>query len=616
MKSMPAPSDLRIALRLLGFLRPFAAWTALSVLLGAAAVAAGVGLLGTSAYLIATAALHPSIAVLQVAIVGVRFFGIGRAVLRYLERLASHSVNFQLLARLRVWFYEALEPQVPARLVNDRSGDLLARSVGDIEALENFYVRAVAPPLSAVVVVCGVSLFIGRYDARLGWLLAAALLATGVGLPILAHLLARTPGEEVIVRRAALSHAVVDVVQGMGDLAASAQAQAGCRYVEKALAAGQALGVAQARLGRTGALANALSMLLTALALWGVLVIAIPLVGSRIDGVALAVLALVTLSAFEAVTPLSQAAQHLQSSLAAAGRLFELDQRKEVEDSVRASAPGSSNAVGTSRPPETTVLITGENQGEKAAPAGMEIQIEGVSFAYGPGLPLALENISLHIAPGTHAALVGPGGAGKSTLFALLLRLWEYQRGEIRLDGQDLRAFDPDVLRRSLAVVPQSTYLFAGTLRQNLALCAPDAGVQEMAWAVRQAGLAEWVAQLPEGLETRVGERGLQISGGERRRVTLARALLAGAAKARLLLLDEPTTHLDAVTERRFLRDLRQVAAGRSLVLITHRLLGLEDMDQVIVMQHGRIVECGRHLDLTQAGGLYARMWKIQNEIL
>ncbi len=572
--------------RLVVFLQPFAGLTALSVLLGAGTVAAGVGLLGTSAHLIASAALHPSVATLQVAIVGVRFFGIARAVLRYLERLVSHSVNFKLLAGLRLWFYNALEPLAPARLVNYRSGDLLARSVADIETLENFYVRAVAPPLSALVVTGGVSLFTGRYDLRLGLLLAAALVAAGGGLPLLAHALSREPGKELVARRAALQAGVVDVLQGMPDLLAFGQEQV---YLERVIRAGRALEVTQFRRVRAGAVINALSLLISGLALAGVLLIGIPLVGTRLDGVALAVLSLVTLASFEAVTPLSQAAQHLQSSLSAAGRLFDL----------------------VDAPPEVVPAAQ-----PIPAPSGAALSIRGLTFRYAPDLPPALDHFSLDLPPGRHVALVGPSGAGKSTLFSLLLRFWDYSQGEILLDGCDLKSYDPDDVRRAMGTAPQSTYLFAGTLCQNLLMSAPEAGETELQSAVAQAGLAEWAAQLPQGLDTWVGERGVQISGGERRRVVLARALLCAAGRARLLLLDEPTAHLDAVTEQHFLRDLQQAAKGRSLLLITHRLVGLESMDEIIVLENGRAVERGTHAELLAAGGVYAHMWKIQRNVV
>ena len=219
-------SSIHLLRLLISFLLPFWRQVGLSVLLGVATVASGIGLLGTSAYLIAYAALQPSVAALQVAIVGVRFFGISRAIGRYLERLVSHSVNFRLLSGLRVWFYQRLEPLAPARLQTLRSGDLLGRAVADIETLENFYVRAVAPPLVALLVVAGVGWFVARYDPRSAILLVGALLAAGVGVPSLVFLLARAPGRAVIQRRAVLNTTLVDTIQGMPDLLATGRGEA------------------------------------------------------------------------------------------------------------------------------------------------------------------------------------------------------------------------------------------------------------------------------------------------------------------------------------------------------------------------------------------------------
>lgn len=578
---MKAPAVLA---RLLFLLRPFVGLAALSVLVGAGAVAAGIGLLGTSAYLIATAALQPSVAVVQVAVVGVRFFGIGRAVLRYLERLITHSVNLKLLARLRVWLYAALEPLAPARLVNYRGGDLLARSVADIETLENFYVRAVAPPLTALVITTGVSLYSGSFDGRLGWIMAAAFTAAGVGLPLLAHRISREPGQAVVARRAVMQAGALDVLQGLADLAAYGQTEP---YLARALSAGRGLSAAQFHLARSGAWVNALSALISGLALVGVLMVGIPLVGSRLDGVMLAVLVLVTMASFEAVAPLAPAAQHLQSSLAAAERLFSLAE-------VRAEVI----------PPERPL----------APPTGTGLVVRGLTFSYAPDLPPALVDFSLDLPPGKHAALVGPSGAGKSTLLALLLRFWDYRQGEILLDGHDLRSYHPQDVRRMMAVAPQSTYLFAGTLRHNLLLADPGASETNLQMALSQAGLAQWAASLPQGLATWVGERGVQVSGGQRQRVALARALLTAAAPARLLLMDEPTAHLDALAEQRFLQDLSAASRGRSLLLVTHRLVGLESMDEIVVLQHGQITERGSHADLLAVGGWYARMLQIQQD--
>ena len=311
--------DLR---RLLSFLAPYWPWVALSVLLGFLTVGSSIGLMATSAWIIATAALHPSIAVLQVAIVGVRFFGIARGVFRYLERLASHQVTFRVLARLRVWFYAALEPLAPARLMQYRSGDLLSRIVADIGTLENFYIRAVAPPLVALLVAGLMWIFLGSFDPRLAWAVIAMMLLAGVGVPLLSQILSRQPGSRVVTVRAGLNAVLVDGIQGTADLVAFRAEAAQVRQVR---ALSDALGRDQARLAGIGGLNNALGSLLTSLAVVVVLALAIPLVtAGRIAGVSLAVLALATAASFEAVLPLPLAAQFLESSLAAARRLFEV----------------------------------------------------------------------------------------------------------------------------------------------------------------------------------------------------------------------------------------------------------------------------------------------------
>lgn len=577
-------STLQTLRRLFSFLRPHSGQVGLSVLLGAATVASGIGLLGTSAYLIASAALHPSVAALQVAIVGVRFFGISRAVFRYLERLVSHSVNFQLLSRLRVWFYQHLEPLAPARLQSVRSADLLNRAVTDIDTLENFYVRAAAPPLVALIVTLGVGLVAARYDARLGWLLAGALLLSGVCLPLLLRLLAQSPGKEVVGRRGALSALLLDAVQGMPDLLAYGQGQA---QLTRVAAAGQDLSRAQDRQARAGALGSALLQGMTGLALWGMLLLGIPLVGSRIDGVTLAVLALITLASFEAISPLIPAAQQLDSCLQAARRLFGL-----VETAPEVSVPPDPQPVPDGKP---------------------HLRINGLSFCYAGDRQTALDGLDLDLPPGKRIGLVGPSGAGKSTLINLLLRFWEVDAGCIEWNGVNIRCFDPTVVRQQMAVISQSTYLFAGTLRQNLLLACPGASAADLERVLNQAQLSELVAQLPQGLDTWVGERGLHLSGGERQRVAIARALLRDAP---VLLLDEPTANLDAAAELRLVETLRQIIAGRSVIYVTHRLLGLEDMHEILVMHEGRVVERGTHTELLSVEGLYAKMWRIHRQSL
>jgi ATP-binding cassette, subfamily C, bacterial CydC len=572
-----------VFIRLLGFLRPFYSRVLLSVFLGIGTVAAGIGLLGTSAYLISYAALGPSIAALQVAIVGVRFFGITRAVSRYLERLVSHSANFRLLAGFRVWFYRAIEPLAPAGLQDERGGDLLGRVIADVDTLENFYVRAVSPPVVALVIVLGTGLFFGLYDLRLAMLILVALAAHGLGLPLLAYRLTRAPGNAVVEQRSALSANLLETVQGMADLLVYGQA------AERASRAAQLstdVGSAQVRLASAGALTNALGLLVSGLALWGVLLLAIPLVGQGLTGIHLAVLALVTLAVFEAVIPLVPAAQHLESSLQAARRLFALEQA------------------------DLPILPTAH---PIPPPSSMALSIRGLRFAYPESSTPALDGLDLELPPGKHMALVGSSGAGKTTLFKLLLRFWDYEQGQVLLGGRDLREYDPQDVRRRMAYVSQDTYLFSGTLRQNLLLANPQAGEDALQRVVTLAHLSDLVDRLPQGLDTWIGDQGLGLSGGERQRVAVARALLVDAP---LLLLDEPTANLDSLHERSVLNALRQASAGRSVLYITHRLVGLETMDEILVLKAGRVVERGAHAALLEKNGLYALMWQIERQLL
>lgn len=308
--------------RLLNFVAPFTGWMILAALLGVATVGSGIGLMATSAWIIASAALHPSIADLQVAIVSVRFFGIARGVFRYLERYVSHHVTFRLLARLRVWFYAAIEPLAPARLMSYRSGDLLARIVADIETLENFYVRVIAPPVVAVLVSALMWVFMRGYDQRLAWAWLFFLALAGVGVPALTWGLSREPGQRWVTARAELNATLVDGIQGAADLAAFGQEAA---WLERMQSSDRELARAQARMAWVGGLQNAAGSLLTSLAALAVLVVAIPLVdAARVSGVHLAVLVLAAMASFEAVLPLPVAAQYLESTLEAARRLFDI----------------------------------------------------------------------------------------------------------------------------------------------------------------------------------------------------------------------------------------------------------------------------------------------------
>ena len=553
----------------------------LAAILGTLTIGSNVSLMATSAYLISAAALQPSIADLNVAVVGVRFFGLSRAVFRYLERLASHNLTFHLLARWRTWFYAALEPLAPARLQQYRSGDLLSRIVGDVAALEAFYVRGLGPPLVAILVTAGVALFFAAFDGTLALALVLFLLLAGVLLPLVIARLNRGLGQQITAHRARLETLLVDGVQGMADLLAAGR---GAGWEGDVASAARSVASVQRRASLVNAVHGGTATLLQHLAAWSVLWLAIPLVtAGQIGGVNLAVLVLAALAAFEAVQPLPAAAQQMGESLAAARRLMEVVQS---EPAVR-------------RPPAPA-----------AAPVRPHLAVRHLSFRYEPESPPALQDVTLDLPPGRRLAVVGPSGAGKSTLINLLLRFWEFDAGEILLDGQDVRSLDPDDVRRFFGVIAQRPHLFNATLRDNIRLPRPKASMAEIVAAAQAAQLHDFVLTLPEGYETTTGERGLQLSGGQRQRVAVARALLQDAP---ILLLDEPTAHLDPATETALLQTVFRQAQGRSLVLVTHRLAGMEQMDEIIVLDGGRIVERGAHETLLAQGGLYAQMWRLQH---
>lgn len=570
--------------RLLGLLGPFRWQIAAAVVLGAATVAGGVGLMGAAAFLIATAALHPSIAELQVAIVGVRFFGLSRGVFRYLERLASHELTLRLLGRLRLWFFRALEPLAPAKTLELKSADLLTRAVADVESLQELYLRAVAPPLVAAVVVVATTAVIGLHAWGPALLFVAAYTATAVLVPMGVMGLGRRAGAELATARAALAVAVADGVQGMADLLAFGGGDAARERVAHLSRRTEA---ARERAARREAIGNAGVSFGTHATVWAVVVVSIPLVREGgFTGVDLAVVCLLAMAAFEAVQPLPAAARGFADQLVAADRLFAvLDEDPVV---VESDEPAS----------------VGEDVG---------LELDALSFGYPGGGTEALSDLSLTVPGGEKLAVVGPSGAGKSTLVHLLLRFWDPSAGEIRLGGRPAGTIGLEDLRSTIGVLPQRIDLFTGTIRDNLLLAAPDADEATLEAAADRAGLLDTIRGLPDGWETWIGEHGRQLSGGQRQRLAIARLVLRDP---RVVVLDEPTTGLDPVTERHVMESLLELFEGRTIIVITHRLVSMERFDRIVVLDHGRLLECGAHTELVNAGGLYAVMIDAQDSEL
>jgi ABC-type multidrug transport system fused ATPase/permease subunit len=417
-------------------------------------------------------------------------------------------------------------------------------------------------------------------------------------VPRLAQAASRGPGRVLAEARAGLSAALVDAVQGAADLLAFGAAG---RQAERVAAAEDRLSTAQGRMLAIASFTTALGTVLAWSAVAAVLAVATPLVtAGRLPGVDLAVLALATLASFEAVLPLAQAGQYAEASIAAGRRLLAL--AGDAPGSGRGGVSGPHVAPSTDSP--------GELRPGAVPPA---IEVRGLTVRYEPGAAPALEDVSFTVPAGGRVAIVGPSGAGKTSIAAALLRFVEPEAGELRVGGVELAGLPPEEARRGAGVVTQSTYLFNTTVAENLRLARPAATAGEIEQAARAAQVHDFIAGLPQGYDTWVGEQGLRLSGGERQRIAIARALLADAP---VLILDEPTAHLDAVTEGEVLAALAQLMRGKTTILITHRLAGLEGMDAIVVLDRGRAVEQGTHEELLRRNGLYRRLWERQRRIL
>jgi ATP-binding cassette subfamily C protein CydCD len=579
--------------RMVNLLIPFWGRIALSIVLGFATIASGIGLMATAAYIISAAALHPSIAELQVAIVGVRFFGISRGVFRYLERLVSHDVTFRLLARWRAWFYQALEPLAPARLLRYHTGDLLSRVIRDIGSLENFYIRTLNPPLVALLISAAVLLFLASFGAPLAWGLLVFLFLAGIGLPVLITLPSRRLGPSIINARAQLGAILVDSIQGMPDILTCGQSRS---TLERVDAAGTHLAKLQNRMSGITSLQTAGGSLLANLGMLSVLVIAIKMVSNgQLEGVLLGAMSLAAFTCFEAMQPLPQVAQIFETNKAAAGRLYEL---------VDATPPVIDQAAFLSRPESYDLVV--QNLGFQYPPWSDS----GIAS---PSSAFRLKNISFSLPQGKHIALIGQSGAGKTTLVNLLLRFWEYQQGSILIGGHELQSYRQDDIRRQIAVISQNTYLFSATIKENLLIAKPTATENELIQVIKQAQLNDLIQSLPDGYDTWIGEHGLYLSAGERQRLAVARVLLKGSP---LLILDEPTANLDPITALDVLKAIQGLSLGRSTITITQDMVGLESMDEILVLQKGSIIERGTHAQLLSYRGTYHRMWDIYHQIV
>jgi ATP-binding cassette subfamily C protein CydC len=547
----------------------------LGVVLAIVTLLASIGLLTLSGWFLSASAVVGVAGIYSfnymLPAAGVRGAAIIRTAGRYFERLVSHDATFRVLQHLRVSTFSKLLPLSPAGLARFRQGELLNRVVADVDTLDHLYLRVISPLIGALVVILVVTAGLSILDVTLALTLGGIMLATLLLLPPLFYRAGKPTGENITQLRGQYRQQLTSWLQGQAELMLFNASDCYRAQMEKTEQRWQE---AQRRQAELTALSQALMLLIGGVAVIAMLWLASDGVGGNSQpGALIALFVFCALAAFEALVPVTGAFQHLGQVIASARRITQI----------------------TEQQPEVTFTQQAQQTFTQVA-----LTLDRVAFTYPQQPTAALQNISLHVAAGDHIAILGRTGCGKSTLLQLLTRAWDPADGQIQLNGQPLGELSEATLRQAMSVVPQRVHLFSATLRDNLLLAAPQASDAQLADTLTRVGLDKLLED--GGLNSWLGEGGRQLSGGELRRLAIARALLHDAP---LMLLDEPTEGLDATTESQILDLLAEVMQEKTVLMVTHRLRGLARFNQIIVMDNGQIIEQGSHAELLAKQGRY-----------
>lgn len=566
---------------LLPFLRLFSRhpWRlGLGIILAIITLLASIGLLTLSGWFLAASSLAGVAGLYtfnyMLPAAGVRGAAITRTAARYFERLVSHDATFRVLQHLRVFTFSKLIALSPEQLARFRQGELLNRFVSDVDTLDHLYLRVISPLIGAAVVIVVVTCGLALLDLPLALLLGGIMLMTLLLMPPLFWRLGTSAGHQIAQHQASWRMQLTHWITGLSELKIYGAAQ---RWRDQLDSEEHQWQQAQRRQHRLQALAQSLLLVISGatvtLLLW---ISANGVGGNSSPGAFIALFVFCGLAAFEALAPVAGAFLPLSQVTSAAKRVQEI-----IEQPAAIRFP----------------------KAKISSPSGISLKMENVSFSYPQRPEPVLQHFSLSLNAGEHLALLGPTGCGKSSLLALITRSWEAQQGSISLNDSDLAAWDEASLRSRISVVTQRVHLFSQTLRDNLLLAKPDASDEQLVDALNKVGLAHLVEH-NEGLNAWMGDGGRPLSGGELRRLAIARALLHDGD---LWLLDEPTEGLDASTEQQILSLLQHVTRGKTLIMVTHRLSGLDAMDRICVMDQGQIIESGSHAELISKAGRYWR---------
>ncbi len=570
--------------KLLKLTKPYFWWMLLGLLLAFLTIGSGIGLMMTAAYLLAFAALKPPIYELQIAITLVRFFGTFRGVFRYLERLVTHNVTFKLLKQYRVWFYEKIEPIAPAGLIKYNTGDMLRRIVGDVESLENLYIRIMLPPLTAIFISFLIYGVLHVFDFKIAFLTMAALYFSGLLIPAVSLFLTKKMGEEMTDINSKLTVLSIDLVQGMSDLFVFNGIRS---HFEEIKSNNRQLCRIQKKMSMINSInVSALGLIMNLTVAIAIILMNGLITSGNFDGLFSSMIILGIMASFESVTPLPFAFQQLGSTSRAASRVFEIIEKKPQIEIVR---------------PINRLILSEKNA---------SLSFEKVSFSYSGDSGFSLNDITINFQKGVNA-VVGASGSGKTSLINLIFKFWEYKSGNIKLNEVELKNCSHEDIANYISVCPQNVYFFNLSVRENLLLANEDASDDEIIKVLKMAEIFEIVNELNNGLNSFVGEQGLKLSGGEIRRLGIARTILADSP---IMIFDEPTADLDSKTAEKIMSNILALSKDKIIIIITHIISDIfREFNQIIVMSDGNCLEKGKHLELINNNSIYKKLFAMQN---